>query len=126
MPGGTAASDMRTESPSRLHVLHTITAHTARLTAGAIHPAPGSTMRPPATTTAAATPAPPPPRAAATRRPVAPLTATPAAATIITVRPATGAADAKRPTASHAMAPTAVSRNTALNSAARIEELRRP
>ncbi len=48
------------------------------------------------------------------------------AATTITVPPATGSGWTRRSTASHITAPMAISRNTALNRAARIEEPRSP
>jgi hypothetical protein len=54
------------------------------------------------------------------------LTTTPAAATISTVRPATGSGAPKRQIASSEMAPTVTRRNTALNKAARIDEPRSP
>jgi hypothetical protein len=50
----------------------------------------------------------------------------PAAATAITVPLATGAGLSNRCTASQPIAPTTTSRNTALNSAARMEEPRSP
>ncbi len=57
---------------------------------------------------------------------VMPLTTMPMAATIITVAPDTGSGAPSRWIASHEIAPTVSSRNTALNSAARIEEPRSP
>ena len=54
------------------------------------------------------------------------LIAMPTAATIITVPPATGSGAPSRRIASQEMAPTVISRNTALNRAARIDEPRNP
>ena len=55
-----------------------------------------------------------------------PLMATPTSATIDTVQPATGLGLLKRCTASQPIAPHAIISSSALNSAARIDELRRP
>ncbi len=57
---------------------------------------------------------------------VMPLITMPTAATIITVPPDTGSGVPSRRIASQEMAPTVISRNTALNSAARIDEPRSP
>src|SRR5262249_37168764 len=48
MPAGTASMDMRADSLRRPHVVQTITAETARLTAGSIHVHPVSKIAPPA------------------------------------------------------------------------------
>ncbi len=57
---------------------------------------------------------------------VMPLMTIPIAATAITVPPSTGCGWVNRRVASTAIAPMATSRNTALNSAASTEDLRRP
>ncbi len=107
-----------------------------RLVAGSSQVQPVARMTSPATTTPADTTASDsmwakaartlrsPPRA--NSQAVTPLTTMPAAATAMTVSPATGCGSASRCTASHATAPMATSSSTALNSAARIDEPRRP
>ena len=65
-------------------------------------------------------------RPAANSQAVTPLTTMPIAATTITVLPATGSGWPRRRIASQEIAPTVSSRKTALNSAARIDEPRRP
>ena len=117
-----------------------MTAAMSRLTIGSSHVQPVCRITKPATTTPAETTAslsmcakaartlrsPPAVEPRANSHAVTPLTTIPAAATAMTVTPATGCGSAKRWTASHATAPTATSNITALNSAARIDELRMP
>jgi hypothetical protein len=109
-----------------------------RLTNGSSHKAPVTRMTRPAMTTPADTAASAamwrkaprmlrsPSRPEAKSQAVKPLTAMPIAATAITVPPATGAGSSRRKIASQAIAPTARSRNTALNSAARVDEPLKP
>ena len=65
-------------------------------------------------------------RPEANRYAVTPLMAMPIAATTITVFPATGSGWNRRMALSHPIAPTAIKRKPALNSAARIELPWRP
>ncbi len=135
---GTPAIDMPSDSRSRPQVPQTMTALTARLTAGSSHAHPVSRMTSPATTTPAETSASDAwcrkaprrfmslPRPEANSAAVTPLTTMPAAATIITVFPATSSGAPRRSIASSEIAPTVSMRKTALNRAARIDEPRRP
>jgi hypothetical protein len=130
--------DIDRDSRSRPQVPQTITALIARLTTGSTQSQPVSRITSPASTTPADTSASDAmcrkaPRRlmslllpAANSQAVSPLIAMPMAATIITVRLATGSGEPSRSTASQEIAPTVISRNTALNSAARIDEPRRP
>ncbi len=129
---------MATLSRNRPQVAQTTSAATARLTAGSIQARPVAQMTRPATTTPADTAA----SAAMCRKAprmlmsslepltnshaVSPFTRMPMAATTITVTPATGSGWMRRRIASQITAPMAISRNTALNRAARIEEPRIP
>ena len=114
-----------------------ISALMTRLTTGSSHSAPVSAIARPTTTTPADTSASEAMWRKAPRRlmsslpeansqAVNPLTRMPAAATAITTPPSTGCGARSLKTASSAIAPTATSRNTALNSAARMEEPRSP
>src|SRR5205814_8421213 len=110
----------------------------ARLTMGSSHNQPVNRMAAPAATTPADTAvsaamcrnAPlilmSPLRPEAKSQAVTPLITIPTAATIMTMTHATGAGCDRRWSASQAMAPTATSRNMALNSAANMDELRSP
>ena len=136
--GALALKDIPTDSVSSPQVLQKMMAQITKLMAGSIQFQPVNRMAQPASTTPAETAA----SAAMWRkaprmlmsvlRPdaniqaVRPLTAIPMPAMIITVWPAVYSGRLNLKIASHAMAPMTVKRNIALNSAARIEEPRRP
>ena len=134
---GAAAIAMPSASRRRPQVAQTITALMIRLTTGSSHSHPLNVITKPATTTPADASASEAiwtnaPRRLMSRLPpansqaVRPLITIPTAATIITVFPATGSGAPSLLIASHEIAPTITSRNAALNSAARMDEPRRP